>query len=585
MAARTFHATLLNTNFPFNFNELGSTLIYGTPLEQNRGVPQDFLGTTASDSFGACQAYFLQNCFPTARGYSSLKFERMIPPNPTPMVSASEVFVLRGAGTNLALLVVSDSHLNIFDPESGQWISSITSVTPDTRVSVAYVKNQTYVCIEELGIQVYNFQEKKLEPIPFQGISPVSVLGVVSGGDRLVVYSESEIAWSSVLDPTDFTPSLDTGAGSTSVLAIQGEIVTAVSMGEDIIFYTATNAVYAAKTGNLAFPYQFQEIKGSEGVASRYHVTQGTNRNVHISWTASGFQEVSQQGAEYTWPELSQGIIRGQETKVKDSYLEIVSHNEALDVRLNFVSNRWIAISTRTESQKVAGAAFTRAYIFDTLLNRWGSLDLPHYALVQFTSPDFFIPVTYDDLAEEFPIYSDMEGHLYREWRVPRRTTAPVAGKNFGVLAADSSIVRVGLYESMQNIGTARGLGAKESKVILGKFKIFRDQGSHFQWFKAQGVDGASKKVHSHDYTGNYIDTYDNFTSNPRHQGQFFKRMNADSFSLEFSGDFHLVDLAIHATDAGSRNQRFGYTLDCSCITLDWDDILYSVVLGNIEVD
>lgn len=583
MAARTFKVSLINSNFPFNFNELGSTIIYGTPFEQNRGIPSGFSGVTTPDNFGVCQAYYLKNCLPTARGYSSINFERMITPSPEPLIAASEIFILRGSETNLALLVLSDYTLNIFDPSLGAWISFPSPITSDSRVSVAYVKNTTYVCIEELGVLAYDFSLRELVEVDIKGISTVDILGIVSGGDRLVAYSSSEVAWSSVLDSTDFVPSLDTGAGSTSVIAIQGEIVTAESMAEDIIFYTATNAVYAAKTSNIAFPYQFSEIKGSEGILSRFHVTQGSNREFHIVWTASGFQEVSRQGAEYTWPELSQGIIRGQETKEKGEYLEIVTHNEALDVRLSFVSNRWLAVSTRTRQQELSGSAFSRAYIYDALLGRWGSLDVPHYSLVQFTAPDFFMPVTYDEMAESFPLYRELNGHQYREWQIPTRSTAPSAGTNFGILTSDGSIIRAGLYESMQTVGRPLGIPNQDSRIILGKFKIFRDMGSHLQWFKAQGVEEASKEVHAHDYTGNYIDTYKVTHENPRHKGQYFQRMNADSFSLDFKGNFHLVDLVIQANNGGSRNQRYGDNIDCSCIVLDYDEILYEVVLGKIE--
>lgn len=126
MAARTFHVSLVNQSIPFNFNELSSTIIYGTPFEQNQRVPQSFVGVDAEQSLGICQAYFLQNVFPTTRGYSSLRFEKMIPPNPNLMVDARQVIVLRGEGNSVALLVVSEGSVHIYDTQIGQWISKIS---------------------------------------------------------------------------------------------------------------------------------------------------------------------------------------------------------------------------------------------------------------------------------------------------------------------------------------------------------------------------------------------------------------------------------------------------------------------------
>lgn len=568
MAARTFHVSLVNQSFPFNFTELSSTIIYGTPLEQNRGVPQSFVGRDADLSFGICQAYYLQNVLPTVRGYSSLRFEQMIPPNPIQMVDARQVIVLRGEGNSVALLVVSDGMVSIYDTQAGMWVTTFLPVDKNTKISKAFVKTQTYVCLQELGVYAYSFRDKEFQLQKLKGISAPDIRGIASGGDRLIAHSSVDIAWSSLFDPLDFIPNVDTGAGTTNIIAVRGEIVTVSESGEDFIIYTASNAVYASKTNNVAFPYKFSEIQGSEGIASSSHVTQDSNRGVQITWTASGFQEVSRDGAEYIWPDLSQGIINGQEATIPTGavFPEIINHNEAFDVRLGFVSNRWIAISVRTSAQAQNGGAFQFAYIFDVLLSRWGKLDIPHYSLVQFTAPDFYIPLTYDELARLYPTYQDMAGHQYMEWQVPKVSSAPKAGRNFGILLPTGAIVRASPFEGMQDVPSDPTIRAKPSKLLLGKFKIFRDQGAILQWIKAIGADSAHKEVHSHDYTGNYIDSYDDFVVNPNHPGQFFRRMNADSFSLGFTGDFHLVDLSIHAADSGSINQRRQYLPDCTTI-------------------
>lgn len=76
------------------------------------------------------------------------------------------------------------------------------------------------------------------------------------------------IAWSSLIDPTDFTPSLVTGAGGGAVQGAKGDIVCCVSHTIGLVIYTNQNAVAAPTSGNARYPFNFRELVASGGIAS-----------------------------------------------------------------------------------------------------------------------------------------------------------------------------------------------------------------------------------------------------------------------------------------------------------------------------
>lgn len=81
MAQSTFHVNLLTAQFPHNFSELGSTIVaYQSQLEQNKIQSTGLTGEGDEQSWGVCQAYFMQNVLPTTRGFSSIAYTQVLPP-------------------------------------------------------------------------------------------------------------------------------------------------------------------------------------------------------------------------------------------------------------------------------------------------------------------------------------------------------------------------------------------------------------------------------------------------------------------------------------------------------------------------
>lgn len=558
MPARPIHASLLSKEFPFIFEELSSTLIVNRGLEQNRQQLGGFEGAGGEQSYGICQAYFMQNVLPLQRGYSAVNFTNLLPALPGGE-RADSGYILRGTNNNVALLIPARGTNWIYSPTVGSWTSHPVSLLANEPPQVMYLKNRSFIYYAGLGLYEYDFANNTLNLVSVPALSLPDIQGFIAAGAQLIAWSKNVLYWSSQTDPLDFVPSLATGAGSSAVLAIRSDIVTCAPLLDGFIVYTAYNAVSARATGNVQFPWVFTEVAGSAGVSSVDDVAFDQNSPLHITYTASGFQQVTDREAAYIWPDLTDGISRGV-MSILDPYFRrpALLRTEKIGVKLNFVSSRWVTISLRDYNAIENDLAYSVAYVYDTLLERWGRLDVQHQDFLQFTAPDFDAPYTYQQLAAAYPLYEDLVGVPYSAFQVRQKVKAPEAGKNFGIITPEGATYRATLCETEVFAENPQGLVAEDPRIFLGRYKLVREQGVMLQWIKLdQLFAGAEVRAHAHDYTGKYVRSVGDFVANVRHPGQLFRRLSGDAISLEVIGKFKLVDLTLNVSGAGKVNQTF----------------------------
>jgi hypothetical protein len=554
MSERTFHVDLSSSEFPYNFRELSSTVVFNQGSEIQRGVPGGLGGTEAVKNFGLPQAYYLDNVLPITRGYSTVGFSSVVPSAEiTGDIVAS--FNILGKSDNIALFVATRTSVHVYDPNGGQWRQFSIGAAEADRISYAYIKEVTYIYYG-YNVYIYNFDSQDLELQELKGIDAAALQGITAAGAYLIAWDATTIYRSSVLDPLDFDPTngLSTGAGSTGVLAVKGRILTCLTLGQDFVIYTKNNAISARQTGQIQFPFIFDEIPGSAGILSVAHVAYNSNQGTHVTWTASGFQEVTLGGAQYIWPELSDGITRGI-TVNTDVVFGIPDFQRVLglQVSLSFASNRWIVVSTGAES-----SVRSEAYVYDTVLGRWGRLKVPHVAFFEFLIPEVFFAYTYEQFGIDYPFYSSIpESMVYAQLTSDNQITVQGVGNNLGMLLPDGSVYTVSWSETGEFRGQSEVIGAAKSRIILGKFKPFRTRGMIHQSLKVTRLFDASLKLYGHDYTGKFIAVKDDLVQNQKHKGQWFGRLNADSVSIGIEGKFLLTDLSFVATDSGKINQRY----------------------------
>ena len=190
------------------------------------------------------------------------------------------------------------------------------------------------------------------------------------------------IAWSSTIDPTDFYPSLITGAGGGAVEGARGAITLCVALTLGFIIYTTNNAVSAVYANSVRYPFNFREILSSGGVASQDLVGIEANSGNHYAYTTSGFQIISSSQAQTVFAEMTD-FIAGKLFEDYDENTDtfnLTILTSAMKKKVSIIADRYVIISYGVSS-------LTHALVYDSSQKRFGKLKIPHVATIEYQLP------------------------------------------------------------------------------------------------------------------------------------------------------------------------------------------------------
>ena len=523
--------------FPYNFRELGATVVISTTLDATNPP--------------SCGAYYLDNILPISRGFASAAFTAHIPSIisiPSTVLSCRRITASDGS---LAYLAITIDSIYVFDTLGPNW-RYLIPIVPSSLPTFALVKGEYYIFLPgDFKIMHYDFQLGVLTEVFTTGLDLTEIAGIAGAGDRMILWTAGRILWSSIFDPLDFVPSLTTGAGSTSVLAIDSVITLCLSLGSDFIIYTAANAVAARRTNDFNNPYTFDGIKGSAGVTDSRHVAENSNNAVHIVWTASGFQQVTVQEATYIFTELSDGIARAIITSVLPSTQQpSLTRSSALNVAVTFSSNRLLCISTGLASLDY----YTDAYILDTALGRWGKLTANHSTFLNYWPVALANVITYAEIPALVPTYDDFSLPYYA-YGVNEVLIPSIPGDNFGIVTPEGAILTVAPNDTANYRGALVGLVAATPRLYLGKFKLAASEGALVHSVVLTDLHAGQVILHGHGQNGEFSQRVTGLAQDPRMPGVWFGNISANAVSLEITGTFTLTDLSLAIERTGSINQ------------------------------
>lgn len=118
-------------------------------------------------------------------------------------------------------------------------------------------------------------------------------MGIFKAGTRLGFWdSANSVSWSSNLDLHDFTPSLETMAGSTIFGSIVGRIMLCKAHGEGFVVYSTRSVVGVdfSVTSNLL--WDAKKVLDNTGIAHSRAVVSGTNDSEHYMYGTTGIYRV-----------------------------------------------------------------------------------------------------------------------------------------------------------------------------------------------------------------------------------------------------------------------------------------------------
>ena len=381
MAQQVVRLNLSAAAFPFLSEFSGRGII----VKQS---DQNYLPTVTSKEdldkdIGVPSLVYCHNVIATGQGYQSVSYDtRIIAPvyeksgpfnNIFPMIDTSATYKAYLGFTSAGDVYVCNDPYYVWS-YVGFYLGFAGK-----RITSAYINGVTYLYVDGVSCYRYDFDAGTLVGVTLTGLTPADIKGITAVQGYLIAWSKDTVAWSSLVDPTDFTPSLSTGAGSGSVQEAKGDIVTCVSHGGGMVIYTNQNAVTAIYSANARYPFNFKELSGSGGVSSSDMIAAEANSATHYVYSSSGLQTMSLIACTTTLPELTD-FLAGSVFEDFDESTNTLTTTELtspLIKRLAHVSDRYLVISYGITE-------YTHALIFDTVMRRWSKFRITHVKVFEF---------------------------------------------------------------------------------------------------------------------------------------------------------------------------------------------------------
>lgn len=163
----------------------------------------------------------------------------------------------------------------------------------------------------------------------FNFLSPAGQIGIFKAGSRLGFWdSANSLAWSSIDNFLDFTPSIQTLAGSAIFNNVLGRITNIIPHGDGFIIYATKNIVYVRRKVDATFQWEPTTVLNT-GVIYPEQCVAGTPDTIHYAWTVGGFYKIEEGRPEFSTP----------------AFFDYMTSTK-LPVRLDFLNNRYLFIST-----------------------------------------------------------------------------------------------------------------------------------------------------------------------------------------------------------------------------------------------
>lgn len=517
MAQITYRANLSSPTIPFTVSNSGRHIIYKQydqhympPMVSDRDMDKDV---------GVPQAIYAHNVLPTGDGYQAVDFDRQVYKLAGDKTFVQIVSVRDVAGNVVYIGLTTENKLYFYRAPFFTWNYLFTlGATHTPNLTVAQVSGVSYIFASKWNCYTYNFTTNALEESAFNGVEMLDIVGITSAQGYLIAYSEDSVVWGSLLNPIDMEPSLATGAGGGTVEQIRGKIVACVYNITGFLVYTTANAVVAVYSGNEAYPFNFREIANSGGLLNANYVATEANSGTHYAFTAAGLQQITPVETKGIFAELTDFLT----SKVFDDFdptTLTLTHTELttpLNKKIAFIADRYLVVS-------YGSSELTHMIVYDTFLERFGKLKLPHIAVFEWAG---HATVDADVTKTSF-------GILQEDGTVVTVNFSPAAG-NWDELPVDSRpVILFGKYQFVRSNFIQLDRIELETTYVTDDFECYAIPSMDGKNFGA-AVAGAENTVT--DYVKNF----------------FFKAV-ALNFTALLLGKFNLSTLILHFSVHGER--------------------------------
>lgn len=400
----SYRANLTAAEFPFIFENSGQTIIV-SGVDQAGIVPA---GQEARDLV-VPQILYCHNVVPIKAGIRSCGFRLRIGALPEGGGGKAGHLFSFNDGHSLTPFMFPRVEFDWFKPvgasEPYTWTLQETKAsTFGNRKYTANVNGVQYLCAgHDAGsidyddirpLYKYNAGVGTFDAVVLTGAPALSTLhGLLGSFGYLILWDSAQIYWSSTIDPTDFTPSLITGAGNGGIQELHGEIVTCVPTRTGFIIFGQDNAVCAIYTGNLRYPFSFRAIKGCGGITRTSNqpvnpqylnlTTTASIAAATFALTTAGLQQIEGDAAENVLTSASEFIF-GEHFEDYDEDADLFTRTDGIMPKaIAAVANRFLILSYGVPGQEF----FSYALIYDSDYKRWGKVKIDHVSVYEWITP------------------------------------------------------------------------------------------------------------------------------------------------------------------------------------------------------
>jgi hypothetical protein len=474
MAKYRFRGALNAAQFPLVSVLQGRTVVQ-PQLDNNVRTVQAFYGTEESADYSIPQLLYCENVMPTAEGIQSVGYLQVINPHPS-ATDFDQAIIIRDEDENNFIFVPAGGNNYFYDSVTSSWISVDPIVATDLRVTRAYVNGRTFICYDGLGLFEYNAGLGTFASVPLTGIAAADIRGISASNNYLLAFGDLTVYWSSLIDPTDFTPSLITGAGFSIPQDVKAKITNIVGAAGGFVIYTVKNAVSAVYTQNIRAPFAFKEIGNAGGVSTYEQVTSDQSSGPQYIWGTGGLQKITMQGSEPVSAEASD-FLAGRIWEYWDpsskQLIQVNAEDIEFRVKLAYISSRFLVISYSVDSTPT----FQYALIYDTSLKRWGKVKIDHVDCFPYPYYAFLGDPTYDELGE---ISYDGLGSASYDGLGFDTSTDPPSKRTVAFLQADGTVKLLLMDYNKEE--------SQAGVAIFGKFQLLRARMLTLQTLDLEGA-------------------------------------------------------------------------------------------------
>ena len=372
MAQFDYRADLTNMDFPLLTQEMGRSVL----VSSLRDAP-------SGERANSPQIYYAHNVMPTKNGVVSIGYEEKIPA-PTAgdaNITFDDVRIIFSTTTNrVHFAICTDGNFYALEEGDTAWRKlTAPAASAGVFVTTGTVNGQTYIYWEGIGAYEYDEIAHDLAAVVLIGLALGNVIGITASSGYLVAFNALALAWSSTVNPLDFTPSTVTGAGGGNVADIEGHIIFVVPNSLGLLCYTEANTVAATYTGNLQYPFKFRGVDNSKGALGLDQVAYEANAADHFAYTKGGLQTVSSRKSVNILPETTDFLAGKQledfdETTYTFSLTDLTT---TMKKKVKLVASRYLVISYGINT-------FTHALIYDIVLEKLGKLKISHVDVFEY---------------------------------------------------------------------------------------------------------------------------------------------------------------------------------------------------------